>query len=213
MRNKFSMRSTPHVFLGYSKDYCGYVCFNPTNGCQIISKDVIFVEGDFDSNPSLQIYGTPEPMQVQSGEDVSCSVLPKLCDLNQAPTIDVASQSQDNTEDVSRPSSIPLEEQDTSFAGDLPVVTTHSMVNRAQHGITKPNQRYLLNISTEPAVLVGVKSALENPIWKNAMIEEFDALQLNQTWRLVPRSDSMNVLSSKWVFKHKLDREGKVVRH
>jgi hypothetical protein len=36
------------------------------------------------------------------------------------------------------------------------------------------------------------------------MKEEFDALQRNRTWELVPRPPHANVITGKWVFKHKL---------
>jgi len=45
------------------------------------------------------------------------------------------------------------------------------------------------------------------------MKEEIEALKKNKTWSLVPHTQSMNVLSSKWVFKHKINEEGKIVRH
>jgi hypothetical protein len=40
------------------------------------------------------------------------------------------------------------------------------------------------------------------------MQEEFDALQCNWTWQLVPRPRGANVISAKWVFKHKLRPDG-----
>lgn len=45
------------------------------------------------------------------------------------------------------------------------------------------------------------------------MEEEIEALKKNNTWTLVPHTQSMNGLSSKWVFKHKINEEGKIVRH
>lgn len=73
--------------------------------------------------------------------------------------------------------------------------------------------KYLLQVSSEPTVPTSVKRALADPVWKKAMRDELDALEKNETWCLVQRTDSMNVLSSKWVFKHKFDDKGKVIHH
>jgi hypothetical protein len=40
------------------------------------------------------------------------------------------------------------------------------------------------------------------------MKEEFDPLQRNRTWELVPRPPHANVITDKWVFKHKLLPDG-----
>lgn len=45
------------------------------------------------------------------------------------------------------------------------------------------------------------------------MASEFDALQRNRTWRLVDRPPGANVVSGKWVFKHKLNPDGSLERY
>jgi histone deacetylase 1/2 len=45
------------------------------------------------------------------------------------------------------------------------------------------------------------------------MKEEFDALQRNRTWELVPRPPHANVITGKWVFKHKLLPDGTLERY
>ncbi|XP_062182142.1 uncharacterized mitochondrial protein AtMg00810-like [Phragmites australis] len=40
------------------------------------------------------------------------------------------------------------------------------------------------------------------------MQEEFDALQSNETWTLVPRPPYTNVITGKWLFKNKLNPDG-----
>ncbi|GLU04184.1 hypothetical protein SLE2022_213450 [Rubroshorea leprosula] len=45
------------------------------------------------------------------------------------------------------------------------------------------------------------------------MQEELDALQKNETWKLVPPpSSSTNIVGSKWVFKTKLHPDGSIER-
>jgi hypothetical protein len=49
-----------------------------------------------------------------------------------------------------------------------------------------------------------VTIALRDGRWRLAMQEEFDALQANRTWKLMPHPPHANVISGKWVFHHKL---------
>ena len=45
------------------------------------------------------------------------------------------------------------------------------------------------------------------------MQEEFDALQRNRTWTLVPRPPHANVITGKWVFHHKTRSDGTLERY
>jgi hypothetical protein len=45
------------------------------------------------------------------------------------------------------------------------------------------------------------------------MAEEYQALIDNGTWRLVPRPPGANVVSGKWIFKHKYHSDGTLARH
>ena len=45
------------------------------------------------------------------------------------------------------------------------------------------------------------------------MNEELDQIEKNHTWELVPRPKDKNMIGTKWVFKNKLNEDGKVVRN
>jgi hypothetical protein len=45
------------------------------------------------------------------------------------------------------------------------------------------------------------------------MQAEFDALQANKTWSLVPRPPGARVITGKWVFKHKMNADGTLERY
>ena len=45
------------------------------------------------------------------------------------------------------------------------------------------------------------------------MQEEFDALTLNKTWVLVPPPSGANIVSGKWIFRHKYNADGSLSRH
>ena len=55
-----------------------------------------------------------------------------------------------------------------------------------------------------------VKDALENDNWIEAMNEEIEKIEKNNTWTLVPRPKDKNVIGTKWVFRNKLNEDGKI---
>lgn len=56
------------------------------------------------------------------------------------------------------------------------------------------------------------KSAIKQPAWLAAMIEEIAALRQNNTWLLVPRPVNTNIVGSKWIFRTKYLSDGSVER-
>jgi hypothetical protein len=88
------------------------------------------------------------------------------------------------------------------------------MVTRARDGIYKPNPKYALAttgfISPVPR---SVRSAVKDPHWYAVMKSEFDTLQANKTWTLVPRPPGVRIITGKWVFKHKMNPDGTLERY
>jgi hypothetical protein len=58
-----------------------------------------------------------------------------------------------------------------------------------------------------------LEEAIKDKNWVNAMNEELDQIEKNETWELVPRSKDKNVIGTKWVFRNKLNEDGQVVRN
>ena len=40
-----------------------------------------------------------------------------------------------------------------------------------------------------------------------------DQIENNQTWELIPRPKDKNVIGTKWVFRNKLNENGKITRN
>lgn len=90
-------------------------------------------------------------------------------------------------------------------------------VTRAQRGIFRPNPKYYdaaaattTEISPVPS---SVRVAVRDPNWLAAMRAEHDALVRNRTWTLVPRPLGANLITGKWLFKHKMNADGTLERY
>lgn len=83
------------------------------------------------------------------------------------------------------------------------------MHTRAKDGIFKPKN--IMNVhATQSAspIPTSYRSALKDPHWYNAMLEEFNALIKNKTWCPVHKPAGVNVVSGKWIFRHKYNADG-----
>jgi hypothetical protein len=56
-------------------------------------------------------------------------------------------------------------------------------------------------------------ATFEDPNWLTATQDEYHALVVNKTWSLVPRPSIANLISGKWVFKHKFHSDGTLSRY
>jgi hypothetical protein len=94
----------------------------------------------------------------------------------------------------------------------------HPMVTRRAAGVLRPVDRLILAAATSNTppdaspVPSSVRTALADPHWRRAM-EEYAALLANHTWDLVPRPPGTNVVTGKWLFRHKLTSAGSLDRY
>lgn len=58
-----------------------------------------------------------------------------------------------------------------------------------------------------------LQEAMGDSKWKQAMQDEFDALQNNRTWHLVPPKKDANLIDCKWVCKVKQKANGSIDRY
>ena len=58
-----------------------------------------------------------------------------------------------------------------------------------------------------------VKEALNNDHWIIAMQEELNQFERSKVWNLVPRPNDYSIISTKWIFRNKIDEHNNIVRN
>uniref|UniRef100_A0A2N9H2Q8 CCHC-type domain-containing protein n=1 Tax=Fagus sylvatica TaxID=28930 RepID=A0A2N9H2Q8_FAGSY len=173
-------------------------------------------------NTNLSFHTCPLTPILGSGPVVSSppSILGPHPTLSNIPTLDPPSLSSTSHSSINSelpPSDIPPTL--SSNPPPLPSVTNphssrHPMQTRAKSGIFKPKQFHhtLVNdyLNTEPPTY---KIASQLPQWQDAMTSEFQALQRQNTWTLVPSSSNQNLVGCRWVYKLKCNSDGSIARY
>lgn len=57
------------------------------------------------------------------------------------------------------------------------------------------------------------EDAAKDENWIAAMKEELEKIHKSNAWELVPRPKDKNVIGTKWVFRNKVNEEGKIIRN
>nr|XP_033516484.1 uncharacterized protein LOC117280838 [Nicotiana tomentosiformis] len=58
-----------------------------------------------------------------------------------------------------------------------------------------------------------VEKALKDSNWVQAMQEKLNQFDKNQVWELLPKPENAAIVGTKWLFRNKLNKDGKVVRN
>jgi histone deacetylase 1/2 len=80
----------------------------------------------------------------------------------------------------------------------------HSIATRAKSGYRIPALYHATPLSPVPKTF---RSNLADPCWRAA------ALLKNHTWDLIPWPPRANVVTGKWIFKHKFNADGSFERY
>ncbi|PKU75744.1 Retrovirus-related Pol polyprotein from transposon TNT 1-94 [Dendrobium catenatum] len=215
-RTKLQPKSSSFVFMGYSDIHKGYKCFNRDTNRTFISRHVIFIEDSF------LFYQTTVPPQTLPHDMPPALLLPTSkasditasCHKNSTPH---SNHSNDTPTTIAVSTSLNQPEGTPPNMNQEPPPqpSRHPMVTRLQTGSLKQPHHLNLLATNSPATdsdPTSFSEANKHREWRQAMAEEFVALQKQGTWCLIPPPPNASILGCKWTFRKKFNADGSVAR-
>lgn len=211
-RYKWDKKATMHILVGYDEYTKGYRCYNPITKNVIISRDVIF----FEKNRVTHIVSVNHEESVDPvGEEENPDPVGEDIKLDQSENHSILTEEDqtDILDDVKYDEDVPEEEP------EIPVIP-----RRTERTVKKKSFEDFvtyLNLSDNnpdtdplpdnnaPSNVCEVFSRHDRQQWQQAMLEEMQSFEDNETWELVDPPEQGTVVESKWVFKVKCDGGGK----
>jgi hypothetical protein len=226
--DKLADRSAKMIFIGYESGTKGYIFFNPATYKLVVSRDVVFDEGqpwDWDnsqcnidqqaSDTFIVHYDLPIENLTIVGEVVHEDVLSENAG---SPAHSEAREGAGGSPVTGGfPGSVntPQQAQQTpssqeSISGPVKFRTPAELYDQTDQIQDYEYSGVCMLAADEP---VNVEQALEEECWRQAMRDELEAIVQNKTWEFSELPSHHKAIGLKWVFKVKRDPAGNVVKH
>lgn len=212
-RTKLDDKGIECTFVGYSDTSKAYRLYNRATRKIIISRDVNFIENDYecsivDKDDDTFYFDLQEIHE--SGGDIDNN--PRISEADISANESFQSTASDDETTVVDHTNIDDIDADPTFTtraaveiGDRP--QTRSMVNMLN--LLNANLAFCAGIPTTPEEAL---DSGEKDEWMDAMRSEIESLQSNQTWELVQLPQDRKTVKNKWVFAKKTDATGKTIK-
>ena len=194
-------RAVQAIMLGYATSQKAYKLWDLTNEKIVVSRDVVFEETRSRKLPShLDITGADVSLEDTSQDPM------REKPYGGTPRNESSSSHSSSDSDHISPQSPP---PTPSYSQDASLLNAPRKSSRTR----KPPSEWwkttaLVTTAPDPTpehllTFTEVTKGEEKDLWIGAIQSEMNSLNTNRTWILVPRSEAVNLLSSKWVFKRK----------
>ena len=221
-RTKFSPRAVTVVFVGYPVRYKGYKLYNLETRQFFISRDVKFCESVFPFHKSSafehlpNLFGdvvlpTPQPdlpivppPDLQPANPDSPLISDGVVHIEHSDPTSVATR---RSTRVSRPPSYLNDCQCAINSNPYPIIDYVSY-----HKISPTYKNFVCQLSSEYEPTF-YHQAAKFPHWQQAMSEELQAMEENNTWSVVPLPKGKHSIGCRWVYKVKYKLDGQVDRY
>ncbi|KAL2247408.1 UNVERIFIED_CONTAM: Retrovirus-related Pol polyprotein from transposon RE1 [Sesamum indicum] len=211
-KNKFDQRAFRCIFIGYIPGQKGYKLYDLDNHVVLVSRDVVFHEHIFPyhslTTSVSQSVPVPNPipdspispntdssLPPTNSTDINISNAPTPAHLP-SPSVSALRRSQRHT-------------RHPTWLSDFHCHFTSSSPTNPSFALSTSHVELLAALSTvhELRTYLQVQGKVK---WEQAMQDELNALEQNETWDVVDLPPGQHAIGSKWVFKVKLRPDGTV---
>ena len=201
---KFDPKADEGIFLGYSLHSHAYRVYNRRTMVVEESMHVAFDETDNKVQESIKITADDDELVIQKivpdqlGKSVEDNESDEAQSIEPQP-IESGTGAATTSTKLPREWRVP---RNLSLDNIIGQVERGVSIRRSMNHFCK-HTAFVSQI--EPKT---VGEVLENSNWINAKHEELNQFARNEVWTLVLRTEEMNVIETKWVFKNKIDEQG-----
>ncbi len=210
---KFEPRGIEGTFIGYAPQTKAYIILNHANDKLEMARDVIF-----DGN----LY--PAKLSRRTGDNLVAEEFSFVGEIKN-PVVELDAPECEDNEQISNENVEPVElEQNVEVndSAEQQPIRIEPTMTRSGRRVNPP--RWLEEYDTtvdfeanvieqEPSNLYEATLSEKSEEWYSSIIEEFENLLRNEVWTFTKRKEGKKVIRSKWTFKTKLNKHGKVARY
>ena len=209
-RDKLDSKAIKCLFIGYSDERKAYRLYNIESGRVLESRDVIF-----DENTFLDDLGASETSEIIEIDHDHEEDIPELIEDSE----DEGDDENDGETTETRSERPQRSQQPQKRRSSLPVPTRSS--NRTRNaprewwktsGSSGAVAYASMALQNEPRTFKEALESVEAKQWEQAIQDELESLERNNTWELVKLPAGRKPVGCKWVFKKKLGADGTVER-
>lgn len=213
VKDKFQPRGVPCVFIGYPSDHKGYRLFNLLTSKTLVSRDVKFHENIHPYHIIQTTSSQPKPNN--------------NTDLTKTSPIAYEEEEPELEQDLpsSQPSPQPVLRQSTrhhktpAWHSDYHISTLASsmkpkpnQIHKISETVTSPKFFCFMTKLSEEHDPTHFRDAVKHPKWKQAMDDELEALESNNTWEMCDLPNGKNPIGCKWLYRTKYNPDGTIER-
>lgn len=218
VKDKLQARGVPCIFLGYPQNQKGYKLYNLLTNQNFVSRDVRFYE-------SIYPYHIFHSTSSQPENPSNLTTLPKhtWVDTDESIHVNPETHEPKHIHCKHKPTTPPTlrksmrDHKAPSWHKDYHVtnMSTSSQPAEIQNISTHVTHQYycLMAHLTRQNDPLFFKNAINECHWLQAMDEELEALERNNTWEIVVLPPGKVAIGSKWVYKTKHHADGKLDKH
>jgi len=194
---KFEEKADNGIFLGYSLTSHAYCVYNKRLMTVEESVHIVFYESNHVAQESRKNFAEDDEQIISIEKLESCPEKQSIESANQP--IEILQQCD-----------LPKEWR---ILRDLSV---DNIIGQIQKGVSTRN--FVSNLCKHMAFLSQIEpksvgEALKDESWIVAMQDELNQFTKSEVWTLVPQSDCMNVIGTRWIYRNKLDEAGVITRN